>query len=250
MMRKLFHESLTVLENAFRRLEQQVPPPQEVEWADGFVYRYTEKTIYQALILKLARSISTLRAVDVLLLHGLLQEQASLHRILDEIQEDILFLAAAITNDEITKRHEQYLFAFFAEEFPDPKNTLARHEKPNLPPRKKIRAYVTRVLSTDPNPDQAHNVGEIISSVYSGYIHASAPQTMDMYGGEPPQFYLSGMHETPRMQEHINDAWNYFYRGLMSAIVIAKAFGDKSLVDVMYEYIKRFELTSETRFNE
>lgn len=246
-MRKLFHETLAVLENAFRRLEKQVPPPQEVEWSDGFVYRYTEKTIYQALILKLARSISTLRAVDVLLLHGLLQEQASLHRILDEIHEDILFLVAAITNDEVTERHKQFLYAFFAEEFPDPNNALARHKKPNLPPRQKIRAYVTRVLSTDPNPDQAHNVGEIISSVYSGYVHASAPQTMDMYGGDPPQFYLSGMHETPRMKEHINDAWNYFYRGLMSATVIAKAFGDKPLVDVMYESIKSFELSSETR---
>ena len=112
-MRKLFHESLAVLENAFRRLEQQAPPPQKVEWADGFVFRYQEKTIQQALILKLARSITTLRAVDILLLHGLLQEQASLHRILDEIREDIIFLATAVTNDEVTERHEQYLSAFF-----------------------------------------------------------------------------------------------------------------------------------------
>ncbi|HWR77815.1 MAG TPA: hypothetical protein VN283_11475 [Thiobacillus sp.] len=248
-MRKLFHESLTVLENAFQRLERQVPPPQEVEWADGFVFRYQEKTIHQALILKFARSISTLRAVDVLLLNGLLQEQASLHRILDEIHEDILFLAVAVTNDEVTSRHEQYLAAFFAEEFPDPANTLARHKKPDLPPRRKIRAYVTRLLSTEPNLSVVHDVGETISSVYSGYIHASAPHTMDMYGGDPPHFHLGSMRGTPRMQEHIDDAWNYFYRGLMNATVIAKAFGDKPLVDTMYEYLKRFEVSSGERAN-
>ena len=248
-MRKLFHESLAVLENAFRRLEQQASPPQKVEWADGFVFRYQEKTIQQALILKLARSITTLRAVDVLLLHGLLQEQASLHRVLDEIHEDITFLATAVTNDEITERHKQYLSAFFAEEFTDPNNTLARHEKPNLPPRRKIRAYVTRTLSADPNPSKVHDVEESISSVYSGYVHASAPQTMDMYGGDPPHFYLAGMRGTPRMQEHIDDAWNYFYRGLMSATVVATAFGDKPLVDSMYEYIKRFEESSGERVN-
>lgn len=240
-MRKLFHESLTVMENAFHRLEQQVPPPQKKVWRDSFVFRYVEQTIHQALILKLARSISGLRAVDVLLLHGLLQEQASLHRILDEIHEDITFLAIAITNDQITDRHTQYLAAFFAEEFPDPDNSLARHEKPNLPPRRKIRSYTTKILSTDPNPSLIHDVGETISSIYSGYIHASAPQTMDMYGGEPPHFQLSGMRGTSRMKEHIDDAWNYFYRGLMSVVVTAKAFGDKPLVDMMYEYLTRFE---------
>ena len=108
-MRSLFQQSLTVMEYAFRRIEQQVPPPQLVEWKDGFVYRYKEGTIHQALVLKLARSVTGLRSVDVLLMHGLLQEQASLHRILDEINEDILFLAAAVTNDKVTEKHLQYL---------------------------------------------------------------------------------------------------------------------------------------------
>ncbi|MCV2366458.1 hypothetical protein LNV23_23790 [Paucibacter sp. DJ1R-11] len=248
-MRKLFHEVLTVMENAFARLEKQVPPPQRVEWADGFVFRYLERSLEQALILKLARSISTLRAVDILLLHGFLQEQASLLRILDEIHEDIYFLAAPLTNDQVTERHTQYLAAFFAEEFPDPENSLARHEKPNLPPRRKIRSYVTRVLSTDPNPSKAHDVGETISSVYSGYVHASAPQTMDMYGGSPAHFHLAGMRGTPLMEDHIHDSWNYFYRGLMATTVVAKALGDAPLVKTMYDYLQRFEGESGERFN-
>lgn len=238
-MRKLFRASLTVMENAFRQLEQQVPAPQKQEGKDGFVFRYKEKTIQQALIMKLARSISGLHAVDVLLLHGLLQEQASLHRILDEIHEDILFLAA----DQLTERHEQYLHAFYAEEFPDPNNTLARHEKPNLPPRRKIRAYVTGV-SNHPNPSLVHDAGESNSSVYSGYVHASAPQIMDMYGGNPPRFHLSSMRDTPRMQEHVQEAWSRFYRGLVTVTVVAMALGDKPLVDTLYEYRERFTTAS------
>ncbi len=93
------------MKNAFRRLETQVPPPQLVPWGDNFVFRHVEKTIEQALLQKAARSISTLHAIDVLLLHGHLQEQAALQRILDEISEDIFFLAAAVTNDQITERH-------------------------------------------------------------------------------------------------------------------------------------------------
>jgi len=239
-MRHIFHESLMIMESAFVRLEKQVPPPQNKKWKDGFVARYLEETLQQALILKLARTISGLHAVDLLLLHGFLQEEATLHRILDEIFEDILFLSAAITNDEITKRHEQYLAAFWAEEFPDPENTLARHKKPNSPPRRKIRAYINRVLVNPENPSLLSDVGESISSTYSGYVHASAPQVMDMYGGNPPHFHISGMKNTPRMQQHIDDAWNYFYRGFLSVVVVGKAFGDKELVDELNKHIKRF----------
>lgn len=91
------------MENAFRRLEQQVPPPQARPWNDSFVLRYLEQTIEQALIQKLARVISGLRAVDLLLLHGHVQEQGVLHRTLDELNEDVFFLAAAITNDSATR---------------------------------------------------------------------------------------------------------------------------------------------------
>jgi hypothetical protein len=245
-MRRLFHQALTVMENAFRRLEEQVPPPAEMKWQDSFVFRYKEEMIEQALLQKLVRSISGLHAVDILLVHGLLQEQAVLHRTLDEIHEDILFLAAAITNDYVTDRHKQYLKAFYAEEFSDPNNPLARNEKPNMVPRKKIRAYVNRVLSKDPNSSRLSDVGETISSVYSGFVHASSPQIMDACSGDPPRFHLSGMLGTPRMTEHVDDAWNYYYRGLMSLTVVAKAFGDKHLVDTLYEYIAKFEAASGT----
>ncbi len=213
-MRRLFHQSLTVMKNAFRRLEAQVPAPQPVPWGDSFVFRHVEKTIQQALVQKAARLISTLHAIDVLLLNGHLQEQATLQRILDEIGEDIFFLAAAITNDQITDRHRQYLEEFYTEEFPDPGNLTARHQRPNMVPRKKIRAYVNRVLSTDPNPSRLSDIGESVSSVYSGFVHASSPQIMDMCGGDPPLFHIEGMLGTPRMAEHIRDAWNYYLPGL------------------------------------
>lgn len=236
------------MKNAFRRLETHVPPPQPVPWGDSFVFRHVEKTIQQALLQKAARLISTLHAIDVLLLNGHLQEQATLQRVLDEIVEDIFFLATAITNDQITDRHSQYLEEFYAEEFPDPGNLTARHQKPNMVPRKKIRAYVNRVLSTNPNPSRLSDLGESVSSVYSGFVHASSPQIMDMCGGDPPRFHIEGMLGTPRMAEHIRDAWNYYYRGLMAITVVAKAFGDKQLVDSMYQYIVKFEATSGVDF--
>ena len=107
-----FDETLEVLENAFRHLEAKVPPPNRMPWRNGFVVRYTEKTIQQAIIQKLARSISGLYAVDLLLDRGLFQEQGMVQRALDEIDEDIEFLSLGIIYGDVTALHQQYLNFF------------------------------------------------------------------------------------------------------------------------------------------
>lgn len=235
-----FQQCLTVMENAFRRLEIQVPPPQLVPWRDRFVMRHKEQTIRQALIQKLARVVSGLNAVNVLVAHGLFQEQAVLHRTLDDLREDIFFLGTAITNDRVTPLHEEFLKAFFAEEF-DEKETLARIKKPDPVKRTKIRAYVTRILSIDPNPSAIADTAAKIHSVNSGYVHAGSPQVMDMCGGNPPRFHTTGMLNTPRMMEYVDGAWDYFCRGLMATTFVGKAFGDTSLVENLIIYLDRFE---------
>jgi hypothetical protein len=235
-MRQLFHRTITILSNAFQRLEPQVPAPQLVPHGDGHVFRFVEKTLTQALLLKLARVITGLKALDILLANGLLQEMASICRMLDEIGEDIAFLAAALTNDEVTELHERYLRGFWAEEFTDPSNTLARHEKPDAPRRSKVQAYVQRVLNPSENPSQMSDVNQAVSSTYSGFVHASAPQVLDLYGGDPPRFHIGGMLGTPRMDNHVHDAWNYFYRAVVSTIVVARAFGDGPLSKVLGDY--------------
>jgi hypothetical protein len=64
---------------------------------------------------------------------------------------------------------------------------------------------------------------------------------MDMYGGNPPHFHLSGMLGTPRIESCAHDAENYVYRGLMATVVVAKAFGNRSLVEELYEFLARYE---------
>ena len=249
-MRKLFLGALAEMRQAFRQLETQVPLPHAVPYRDGFVYRHVERTIQQALIQKLARIVSGLHAIDVLLINGFVQEQSVLNRTLDELGEDITFLAAAITNDSITDLHKQYLTAFFDEEFDDPENVINSTQKRNYPPRRKIRAYVVRVLGGDKvNPSHTTDVGDTISKAYSGYVHAASPHIMDMCGGNPPRFHISGMNGTARIGEHVRDAWNYFYRGLIDTTAVAKALGDAELVERLYRSIGEFETASGTNFS-
>lgn len=248
-MRPLYLHALKVMRGAFRRLEGQVPPPKAVPWKDDFVFRHVEKTVQQALIQKLARVVSGLHAIDVLLINGFVQEQGVLNRTLDEIGEDISFLAAALTNDTVTDLHVQYLEAFFAEEFDNPDSPMDSTQKRNYPPRRKIRAYLTRVLGEGINTSRALDAGETVSKAYSGYVHAASPQIMDMCGGDPPRFHLTGMQGTPRIAEHAEDAWNYFYRALLATTFVGKALGDAELVDQMYKFIAHFETKSGTSYN-
>ena len=71
---------------------------------------------------------------------------------------------------------------------------------------------------------------------------------MGMYGGDPPHFHIAGMRGTPVVADYVHVAWHYYYRGLLSVAAVAKAYGDKSLVDALDEYIARFEAASGTSY--
>jgi hypothetical protein len=193
--------------------------------------------------------ISGLHAARLLLQHGFVQEQGVLHRTLDDLDEDILFLAAAITNGNVTDLHHRYLRAFYEEEFDKPNDPVASTQKRDMVPRARIRAYLASVFDTRGNPSRNIAVTRTLSKAYSGFVHGASPHVMDMYGGNPPVFHLRGMLGTPRIEEHASDAWNYFYRGLISTIAVAMAFGDKPLVDYLRAYKQRFESMSGGFYN-
>lgn len=240
-MPRLQAEAVEAMTRTFRQLELAITSPQKVVHRDSFVYRYANKGIHEALLQKLARSLSGLNAVAALLDAGYVQEVGVLFRTLDEIQEDIFFLASAKTNGARTERHTQYLEAFYSEAvFSRPEGSLDI-PKPNLVPRKKIRAHTMSVLGQGVNVSQALAAGEGVSTAYSGYVHAASENIMDMYGGNPPCFHVQGMLGTSRIAACAQDAENYVYRGLMATIVVAKAFGDASLVRVLHGFLAEYE---------
>jgi hypothetical protein len=243
----LFEQALGQLAEAFGKMVRYVPPPVLVPFKDGFVFRFKEKTIQQALIQKLARVITGLRGAAALLDQGLVQEQGVIQRTLDELGEDIAFLAVAITNDTITPLHERYLESFWEEEFDPKTGKELNRRKRHMVPRDKITAYVTRVLAdVHTNPSKVIDSAHHMSKVYSGFVHAASPHIMDMYGGKPPHFHIGGMRGTPPAAGYQDDLWNYFYRALNHAAIVAKAFGDAKLVSTLQAYIDHFEACSGT----
>jgi len=241
-MNGLYNQTLHQLDKAFRRLEGAVPPPQTMPYQDSFLFRYKEKTIQQALIQKLARMISGLHAARLLCEHGLLQEQSAVQRMLDEFHEDIWFLAFGIINKDITSVHQEYLDAFYKEEF-DPATGKPFLDRPMLR-RQKVRAYLARLPQQASDPSTAVMQSHAIHSAYSGYVHGASPQIMDMYGGNPPRFYIHGMAGTPRHELHRYDLYNPFFRAILSFAIVAKAFGDEEMFQDLSAYHLEFDKLS------
>ena len=239
MTEALYATALKNMSATVHELGSFVPKPQRVPFADSFVYRYVEKTPRQAIVQKLARYVTTLRATCLLFEHGFVQEQGALQRMLDEIQEDVTFLSFGLIFGELTPLHQSYLEAFYQEEFDPSTGKPGNQDRPMLP-RKKIRAYIARMEGATADPSRGVDVTRQVSKAYSGYVHAASPQIMDMYDGSPPRFHLSGMKGTERHDDHREDLWNYFYRGILAFAFAAKAFGAEVLFNNIFSFAKSF----------
>lgn len=235
-------QMLNLMDCTFRDFENSMPSkPQFVKLSFGMAFRFKEKDIYQAMIQKLARVQSSVRAARLLLSNGFVQEQAILHRTIDETNEDIMFLVYAVTNGTITNLHKRFLDAFWEEEIDESGTMMASSQKRPMIPRKKIQAYLANIEGVDLVSSTCQEVARTISKGYSGFVHGASPHIMDMWGGNPLHFHTNGMLGTPRIEEHSDDLWNYVYRSYLSHIAVAKALGAEKHVEILNKHLVRFE---------
>ena len=251
-MDQLYRQALELMGLAFDALSRKVGDPQLQPMSDGYVYRYKEKSIYQAIVQKLARVVTGLQAITLLNRAGHLQEQAALQRTLDEFEEDIAFLCFGVIFDEITDLHREYLAVFYEEEFDDPESAIRSTQKRPMIPRRKIRAFVSKDRGTGYDQSSTIEVGRTISKVYSGYVHGASPQLMELYFGNPPRFQLLGGTGSPFYEDHMEDLLNYYYRSILSFAYAAKALGEEVLFEKVCEYSRKFAFASgrESRLRE
>ena len=240
MPARFYQESLIEMDRALGVLSAIAPPPRAVPFKDSFVYRHVEQLPEQAIVQKLARLPTGLRAANLLLEAGLFQEQAALQRLIDEIGEDIIFLSIPLMYGGDQTLQKDYLQAFFAEEFDSATGLPTAQDRPMVR-RKKIRAFIAQSPIGTPDPSGHIGVTRTLSKTYSGYVHAASPQIMDMYGGNPPRFYTQGMSGTPREADHRHDIANYFYRSVTAFAIASRALGHQPLFDHLFAHSRQYE---------
>jgi hypothetical protein len=236
---ELCKQALDNMRNTANSLSSRVPPPQLIRVHGHLETRYVEKTIHQALILKLVRVISNLSAAQLLLDSGYVTEQAALQRMLDEGHDDISFLALALIDGTTSELHKIYLEAFWQEEFDTADPLKSTQKRPSVQ-RKKINAWLARHPSFGSDPSSGVAATTTVYKAYSGYIHGASQHILEMYGGEPARFHMTGLLGTPRHQDHAGDLLNYYYRSIAAIGIVSLAFGDGKLFANIRDYSKEF----------
>jgi hypothetical protein len=205
-------------------------------------FRHEPLTDSLACYLKAVKSISTLNACLVLLRHGYTQEIGALCRMVDDFCNEIFFLLKPQGEDG-NFSGDQILFLenFFQEELDQPGDPLASTQKRATVPVKKIHATFAKLASTELNSSDAQELLRTTQQAFSGYVHGAYPHIMEMYGGEPPQFHLSGMLGTPRIDEWRKQLVGYVHRVSIASVFVARKLGLEEMETSLRAFLKEFE---------
>lgn len=224
-------DALAIARKHFRDLELAIPAAEWVPWDNDFNWRFVEKLPAQLLLQKLARQITGVATLDLLLMAGHLQEIGVLYRTLDEIHEDVIFVSLGMRPGNWTSNHDAYIQHFWSEDDADKQPPVRR---------KSVRAYVNRAFDL-PDPSGADAIGRKIHKTYSDYAHARSAPIMAMVHGPPAIFDLDGIHEEAARLPYVQQHPAYFYRCLVSANFIANIILSDFARALLFDELKAFE---------
>ena len=230
------------LEELYHQMERQMTPPVFIN--DGIYPRFRHETLSDSLAcyLKGIKLISTLNASIVLLRKGYVQEFGALCRMMDDYCNEIFFLLIPQDGASFSKDQIRFLEDFFKEELDKPENPLLSEQKRDNVPVRKIHATFGKVAKDEVNPFDAQELMRTLHQAFSGYVHGSYPHIMEMCGGNPPRFHMSGMLGTPRITEWKSQLVIYGHRVIMVTILVARKLGltdiEKSTKEILIEFEK------------
>jgi len=225
----------------YHELYQYTEPP--VFNRDDEYPRFRHETLSDALAcyLKGIKILSTINAAMVLLKEGYTQEIGALCRLIDDYCNEIIFLLVPQDGEKCSTDQMRFLEDFFQEELDRPYYPLASTQKRFNVPIRKIHSTCAKLSKDEANPSDAQEILRTIHQAFSGYVHGAYPHIMEMYGGYPPCFHMSGMLGTPRIIEWRNQLQGYVYRTIMVSILVARKLCSAELETAIKELMREFE---------
>lgn len=152
------------------------------------VFEYSERSAKVVAVLKIVRATQGLAAIELLCRQGLFVDMGAIVRCVSDCEWEVYFL---LENYPSASPHvDQFVKAFFESSIVE----YLLSETPAVP-TKKIRSAVVRVLKQGHDQETSNRIQNIYKT-YSGYIHANYAHIMEMFGGSPATFNLTGIPST------------------------------------------------------
>lgn len=247
-MNSLFQQTEDWLDVQLSHLAQLIPKPVLRRTEKGIICEFDGQSPKAAILLKLARIISGLRSARILLDVNLLQEQAAICRIVNELIDDVTFLALASFEADTPDILSRYLMSFFAPEESLNQLKLGNRVKGrDIVGRKQIHNYISQHPSSIGDSFTTSNVGLALSFAFSGYIHGNALHILEMYDPKTGRFQTNASEHHPLHSDHQNDIWNYYFRAILAVGLAAKAFDDDETMETYSHFRTSFEEKSGNR---
>ena len=210
-------------------------------------FRYENLTESLACYLKGVKAVSTLNACVVLLRQGFAQEVGALCRMVDDFCNEIFFLLMPQGKDGFSQDQIRFLENFYQEEFENPGDPLRSPQKRDTVAVKKIHGTFGKLAQGELNPSDAQELLRTVHQAYSGYVHGAYPHVMEMFGGDPPHFHMSGMLGTPRIEEWRGQLVAYVQRLIIATVFVARKLGVAEMEPPLRAFLEEFEATTGTR---
>lgn len=242
-------DELRILRRALKQLEgfyldlsksKSIEPP---TWKQD-IHQFRHERLNDCLLifLKGVRSVSLLNASMTLFRTGHAQEIGILCRCLDETFEDMLLFIRNLGEDgRPTRDQERALTEFFQEQFADPVSPLGTTIKRDRVRRAKVRTAIAGLPENTVNPHDHSTVLGTIDDAMSGYVHGAYPHIMELYGGSPPRFHMTGMAGTPRIIEALRQIVIYVDRAVLLAWYASKRLGEEEVATRIVRLRKEME---------
>lgn len=239
--------SLAQLEALYRAMDSAAGPVLFRDVGPYHQFRHERLTESLACYLKGIKAISTLNACVLLLRSGHTQEVGALCRMVDDFCNEILFLLVPQAGDNFSEDQLRFLENFFQEEFERPDDPLRSEQKRDTVSMKKIFATFGKLAAGEVNPSDAQELLRTVHQAFSGYVHGAYPHIMEMYGGNPPRFHVSGMLGTPRVNEWQNQLVGYVQRLIIASVFVARKMGATDLEVRIRALLEEFEQNTGTK---
>ncbi|HYS83736.1 MAG TPA: hypothetical protein VEN78_01870 [Bradyrhizobium sp.] len=210
--------------------------------------QFRHETLTESLIcyLKGVKTISTLNACLLLLRHGYTQEIGALCRMVDDFCNEIFFLLQPQGENGFSDDQKRFIESFFQEEFDKPGDPLGSTQKRDTVSVRKIHATFAKLASGELNPSDAQQLLRTTHQAFSGYVHGAYPHIMEMFGGNPPAFHMSGMLGTPRVDEWRGQLVGYVHRLIIASVFVARKLGITDMERPLRAFLSEFEATTGT----
>lgn len=240
-------ETLQRLENFYAQMDKATGNLLFRNVGPYMQFRHETFTESLACYLKGIKTISTLNDCLVLLRHGYAQEVGALCRMADDFCNEIFFLlqpqgeSGNFSNDQI-----RFLENFYKEEFDKPADPLRSTQKREPVAVKKIHATFGKLAAGELNSLDAQELLRTTHQAFSGYVHGAYPHIMEMCGGNPPHYHVSGMLDTPRIEEWRGQLTGYVQRLIIASVFVARKLGVADLEAPLRSLLEEFEKATGT----